>query len=358
MRYLNQLEPDALVENFLVNPPVNFMTWLIDNKVPAFSAKFDLLTTADHAFRRKIQKLPFYKKWCQLLHLQTCFVGTTVSEYALLADGVDADSLAASIKQQVVGNFPLSVVKDLPNNSPLHDQRVSSYSQAFVNALKKNGFIEVQGQALAWVNIDYKDIDDYLSRLSYSRRKDLRRKLRSRKELDIRLLHAGDACFFDQAVLDNYYQLYLNVYEQSEIHFDLLSKGFFSRLLMDSYSGAKIFAYYHQEKLIGYNICFVVNDVLVDKYVGFSYPAAREFNLYYVSWFHNLDYAKQQGLKRYIAGWTDPQVKAYLGAQFTFTRHMVYIRNRVLRAILRRFSTRFESDQRWQDSLLIVRRSK
>jgi len=53
----------------------------------------------------------------------------------------------------------------------------------------------------------------------------------------------------------------------------------------------------------------------------------------------------RHGLRHYIAGWTDPEIKRYLGAKFTFTRHAVYVRNPLLRAILRRFSSAFESDR-------------
>jgi hypothetical protein len=50
-----------------------------------------------------------------------------------------------------------------------------------------------------------------------------------------------------------------------------------------------------------------------------------------------------------VAGWTDPEVKAQLGASFTFTQHAVYIRNPLLRALGRRFSRHFESDRAWQE---------
>ena len=49
-----------------------------------------------------------------------------------------------------------------------------------------------------------------------------------------------------------------------------------------------------------------------------------------------------------MAGWTDPQVKAFLGARMTFTCHAVYARSPLLRALLRRLGSHFESDRRWQ----------
>jgi hypothetical protein len=64
---------------------------------------------------------------------------------------------------------------------------------------------------------------------------------------------------------------------------------------------------------------------------------------------HNLDFACRHGLACYIAGWTDPEIKSYLGARFTFTRHAVRPRSRVLRFVLRKLSRHFESDRAWAD---------
>ncbi|OCG23383.1 hypothetical protein A9G28_01800 [Gilliamella sp. Fer1-1] len=345
MKYINQLEPDELIDNFLTHPPQDFSAWLSEDGVPVFSAKFDLLTTADDNFKNKIEKLPFSKKWRHWLQPKTCFVGSTVSENALLTNDVDANELANNLKKAYAKQYPFMIIKDIPSASPLLSKKDNQYSTQFISALKEQGFIEVEGQALAWVPIDFKNLDEVLSRFSYSRRKNFRRKLRSREKLSIKVLHSGDESFFNDAVLDEYYQLYLNVYQQSEVHFDLLTKPFFTQLLQSKTINAHIVTYYDDDQLVGYNICFVVNNMLVDKYIGMVYPKARELNLYYVSWFFNLEYALQQGFSHYIAGWTDPEVKASLGASFTLSKHLVYIRNPLLRVILRKFIGHFESDK-------------
>lgn len=350
MKYLTQLEPDELVDNFLTFPPQDFTSWLIQNEVPAFAARFDLLTTADHNLQVKVKGLPLFNKWKNLLKPYTIFIGTTVSEYALFTAELSPEQLAAQIKQHYTAKAPLLIVKDIPQQSPLLSEQANQYSAAVIQALQNQDFIEVEGQALAWVPIDFADVDEYLSRLSYQRRKNFRRKLKSQQSLEINCLHSGNECFFDPAVLDNFYQLYLNVYHQSEIHFDLLTKEFFIQLLQDEKNQARVITYHHQQQLVGYNICFIVNNMLIDKYIGFSYPLARDLNLYFVSWFYNLAYAKNQGLDYYVAGWTDPEVKASLGARFTFTKHMVYVRNPLLRMILKKISNRFEQDKNWQQN--------
>jgi predicted N-acyltransferase len=139
----------------------------------------------------------------------------------------------------------------------------------------------------------------------------------------------------------------MNVYEQSTVHFDCLSAEFFAAVLGDASCGGVLFLYRHAGALIGFNLCFEHDNMLVDKYVGFRYPQARDFNLYFVSWFRNLEYARARGLQWYVAGWTDPQVKQQLGARFTWTRHAVYVRNPLLRAVLRSQRRRFEADREW-----------
>ncbi|MBS7816889.1 GNAT family N-acetyltransferase [Wohlfahrtiimonas chitiniclastica] len=350
VQYLTQLEPDSLIKAFEQSPPYHFLVQTDVPNVPAFRAPFNLLTTLEADALKKIARLPLQKLIHRTLTWQTTFIGTTVSEYCLISDD-DATQTARTIRAAYGQKTALTIVKDIPNQSPLLSDEANQKAAELKAALMAENFITLSGQALAWVPIDFKNSEEYIARLSKSRRKDMRRKLKSLADIEIREIKTGDAIFQDDAILNEYYDLYLNVFNQSEIHFDQLSREFFKTILQDAQSGGIIFTYHHNDQLIGYNICYVLNQRLVDKYVGFVYPAAREHNLYYLSWFYNLDYAAQHQLTHYIAGWTDPQIKAYLGAQFTFTEHAVYIKNPILRAILSRLSRYFESDQKTLDQL-------
>jgi predicted N-acyltransferase len=343
--YFNLLEPAGLVAQFLRTPPRDFSAGSTPDGAPYFVAKFDLLTTLEPDAKRRITALPLYRHWGNWLKPVTCFIGTTASEYAPLPTGVDAAALVTRIKAKFARRHAFLIVKDLPQDSALLDAESNAASNRFVDACRVAGFVLLEGQALAYVTIDFTSTDDYLARLSSGRRRDIRRKLRSAAELDIETVPTGDPRFADAAVRAQYYSLFINVYNQSEIHFDLPTQDFFDALLQDTASGGVIFVYRHQGHMIGFNLCYACGGNLVDKYVGFVYPQARELNLYFVSWIHNLDYALKHGLRHYIAGWTDPEIKRYLGAKFTFTRHAVYVRNPLLRAVLRRFSGAFESDR-------------
>ncbi|HEV7778207.1 MAG TPA: GNAT family N-acetyltransferase [Luteibacter sp.] len=345
MAFINQLEPDALLRHFRRHPPVGFAVKEGPEGIPLFAAPFDLLTTADDALHRRLARLPWYRYWSRLLRWRTGFVGTTVSEYAPLP-ATDPGRLAAALRRGAA--HALTVVKDIPLDSPLLGTAANARSRAFVHACEREGFVMLEGQALAWVAIDFASTDAYLERLSASRRKNIRRKLRSRAVLDIDAVPTGTA-FADPAVVGAFYALYLQVYAQSEIHFDLLSEDFFRAVLQDATGGGIVFVYRHAGRTIGWNLCYEHDGRLLDKYIGFAYPAAREHNLYVVSWMHNLEYALARGLRQYVAGWTDPEVKASLGASFHLTRHAVYARNPFVRMLLRRMAGHFESDRHWQE---------
>lgn len=346
MSFVSQLEPDGLIAAFMEAPPAGFRVDRSPAGVPGFVAPFDLLTTADDELRRRVGHWPLLRR---LLTWRTRFVGTTVSEYAPIPPDIEPAALVRELKAGWRRATRLLIVKDIAQASPLLDAAANARAEALAAACVAQGFVLLEGQALAYVPVDFDTENDYLARMSHSRRKNLRRKLRSRADLEVEAVPTGDARFFDEATLAAYYALFDAVYAQSEIHFDRLTPAFFRRVLQDADSGGVVFVYRHAGTMIGWNLCFEYAGKLVDKYIGLAYPAAREHNLYFVSWMHNLAHARERGLTHYVAGWTDPEVKAALGAKFTFTRHAVYARNPLLRVLLRKLGGHFESDRAWRD---------
>lgn len=352
---LNVIEPDYLIEVFLKHPPLGFESFLLNdagNFTPAFRASFDLLTTLSaeaKSFKTVLDCIPGARK---LLQFPTLFVGCTSTEYSNYPNLSDYRSFAASLLRETHRKAAqLCIVKDIPCQSPLLSDEENLKADFLMQQLQEAGFLAVEGQALAYVPIDFESVDDYLKRLSRSRRKEFRKKLKEGSCVKIEELSCGDERFFDNSFLDFLYGMYMNVFRQSDIHFDELTREFFAALLQKSDGGGKVFTYSLDGRLIGYNLCFVQGKKLVDKYIGLVYPEAREANLYFLSWFYNLEYALKNNLDLYVAGWTDPQVKAALGASFTMTRHAVYVRNVLLRALINRFKNFLESDSEFGRAL-------
>jgi len=342
--FRNLPEPSALPGLFVQHPPQDFACRSDRLGLPVFTTSFDLLTTLEPTARRRLTKLPLFRAWSRLLRLHTCFAGTTITEYAPLPPNLAPEAVIDNLLSEHAAGHTLTILKDLPNGSPLLPEEDNAFADRLAALAAGRGFIEVEGQALAYVRIDFADSGEYLGRLSSGRRKDVRRKLKKRSALQVETVRLGDGRFVDPTFLEEMYAMYLDVFAQSEIQFDLLSLEFFSALLQHPEIEGVVFLYRHGQQLAGYNICLIQNGMLIDKYVGFTYPLARELNLYCISWMENLEFALGNGLHTYIAGWTDPLVKASLGASFTFTRHLVWVRNPLLRSILRPLRRFFESD--------------
>jgi hypothetical protein len=338
------VEPISLVGSFVRHPPQGFDAAYTPSGMPTFVAPFDLLTTADDGLRDALRRLPLYRWWGRLLTWKTRFVGCTVTEYAPVAARGPVDDLVADLLRRYGSEQRLLIVKDLAVESPLLDADANARVRGFTDALQAAGFVLLDGMSLAFVPVDFPDVETYISRQSAKRRADIRRKLKARAHIDMDVVPAGHDWFSDDAVVAGLYGLYLNVYAQSDVHFDLLQEGFFREILRDSANGGLLFTYRHQGELIGWKLCFQHGGMLLDKYVGFAYPQAREHNLYFLSWFHCLEYALQHGLSHLVAGWTDATIKRYLGAHITRTRHAVYLRNPVLRSAFGRLSRYFESE--------------
>jgi predicted N-acyltransferase len=360
-RLLNIVEPDYLLEVFMNNPPLGFESIRVDcgsATAAAYKLDFNLLTTLDDdakAVRDFVRRFPFVKRF---LTYPAVFVSTTVSEYANYPDQEDYQIVISSLLQEMrKRRAQFLIVRDIPQSSPLLTSHENEKAEQLMRQCQEAGFVSLEGQALAYVPIDFQSIDDYMKRLSKVRRKEFRKKLRESAHVQVEELCCGDSIFFEPSCLDTMYAMYENVFAQSEIHFDILSRKFFADLLQRASGGGRVFCYKVDGRLIGYNICFVHGGRLIDKYVGFVYPEARRANLYFLSWFYNLEYALKNGLSCYIAGWTDPAVKKALGASFTLTRHAAYVANPVLRTILKPFKHCFESDSNFLEKAADAKRS-
>lgn len=318
--------------------------------MPAFQADFDLLLTADPPVRRLVQGLGCLfptKLYSNLLRPRTLFVGTTVSEFALFPQVLDAAALPEILLNAMADKgCPFLIVKDIAQTAPFLSPAENAAADRICQALSAAGFVLLEGQATAYIPIDFDSLDTFFGRFSASRRADWRRKRKKGSAVRLQRIATGAPMFAEPAVVDEFYRLYENVYNKSYIHFDKLTRPFFASMLNDGESGGLLFAYSKDDRWIGYSLCFHRGDLLIDKYRGAEYPAFRENNLYYVSWFDMLQYAVDHAVKTAIFGWTSPEIKAYLGSSFSFTRHAVYPANSLVRRLLRRFSGSFESDRK------------
>ena len=353
----NSLEPESFVDAFLKHPPENFKIKKIEfdeQEVYGFFADLDLFTTVDEKIKIFVDKLRLFKPFDYIIRkfltFNTLFIGTTVSEYSLFPNSMNL----SEFKNKLLSVFQKSgsqflVIKDLPSESPLLSNDENMFSKEMTSSLENNGFVILAGQALAYLPVDFDSIEEYLKKFTSKRRNNFRRKMKAGANLYLQEFITGDNYFTDE-IANILYNLYLNVYNISNIHFDKMTLSFFKHILQNTYEG-KVFIYYDKNKIIGFNLCYVMNDYLVDKYRGYLYPEALNFKLFFNQFFDGINYCLVNGLKTYIMGWTAPEVKAYLGCKFTYTYHAVYIKNPIIRFVLTKLKSCFEADKRLIEGL-------
>ena len=308
----------------------------------------DLFTTFDEKERKIIDKFRLFAPTNFIIKKfftpNVLFIGTSVSEYCILPQELNLNDF----QDKLLDMFKKSrrqflIIKDIPSESPLLTKVENSSSQEIISSLEKNNFIILTGQALAYLPIDFNSIEEYLKKFSSNRRNNFRRKMKLGSKIDVSEINTGDK-FFNDEMVGYFYKLYLNVYNNSDVHFDKFTLAFFKQVFQCNKDG-KVFIYKVNDKIIGFNLCYIMQDYLVDKYRGSLYPDAEEVALFFNIFFENIKYCLQHNLKQYIIGWTAPRVKAYLGCSFTYTYHAVYIKNPILRYVLKFFKSHFEGDK-------------
>lgn len=211
----------------------------------------------------------------------------------------------------------LTAFKDLP--LPSHLQ----------STLLARGYSPIGSMPTAWLDIDFDTIEAYLGTLSPGTRKDMRRKLRSRDS--VRIEYTTDF----GPLLPRVMELYRETRARSEWQFEALTGAYFDGILKRMPDNAFCVFYFVGDELLAANLLVHDGDHLIDKFFCMDAEAGRPYNLYYLSWFTNLDYCLRHGLSRYQSGQAYYRNKVRLGSQLTenalFFRH----RNPLMQVILR-----------------------
>lgn len=216
---------------------------------------------------------------------------------------------------------PLLAAKDIPE----------PFQRRFGKQFQAARFSTVPGMPTAWLNIDFVSIDEYLSRLSSSTRKDMRRKLRSLDRL--RLEYKTNI----NDVLAEIMTLYHDTRNRSEWQFEELTPGYFQGVLARMPERSFCTLYYADDQLLAANLLIHDRQTLIDKFFCMNGKLGREYHLYFLSWFTNIRYCLERGFTRYQSGQAYYENKLRLGSRLT--RNTIYFKHRnVLAQGLLRFA--------------------
>ena len=180
----------------------------------------------------------------------------------------------------------------------------------------------------------YLDEGAYLNALSSAARRDVRRKLKGASLVRVEE-RRGPAAL---ELVPQIFALYEAQRGRSGVDFDqfeTLTPAYFRGVLERLGEAAVVFVYLHDDKPIAFNLCYHTGRKFIDKFIGFSLPLARTFNVYVLSWMTNVRYCIAHRIPTLQTGQTGYAMKLHLGsalqANWIYFRH----RNPVINFVLR-----------------------
>lgn len=291
---------------------------------PLFIFDFDLTAGLEAVSRSVVKSLRLL--WPRLLIIKTLFCGSPCGEYGFI--GLKRQSISSDVLLDEL----LKGMKDIgrQQKTPLmcFKDFLQKDAKLFVR-LKDCGFFQAHSFPSVMVDLPFGSMEAYLASLGRATRKDLKRKIKrasSAGSFTVKVMSSAET------IINEIYPLYLNTYHAGMVKFEKLTKDFFlqaSRLMP-----SKIFLYYCNEKLAAFNFCFIYKDILIDKFIGLDYSLTRQFPLYFLSWFYNIEWCLNNGIKHYQVGQTDYEPKMRLGGHkvplYVYLKHRNPLTHRLL----------------------------
>jgi hypothetical protein len=200
--------------------------------------------------------------------------------------------------------------------------------------LSGRGYSRVSSLPLAVLEVPPTE-EAYLSLLSASTRKDVRRKMRRAGRVTVEVTHDIGA------VAPEIETLYAETRSQSRVdygEFEELPPGYFSAVSRALGDDAAFVLYRVDGRLAAFNLLLLSDDRIIDKFLGMRYPLAREHDLYVLSWMTNLRLCLARGARHLQTGQTAYASKLRLGSRLEPTEVWFRHRNPAINLLLRTFA--------------------
>lgn len=227
----------------------------------------------------------------RLLTLRTLMVGSPTCEGHLTSESGDAQWCAAAMHAALeelgkTYRASLVVLKEFPS---IHRQNLACFTN--------DGYTRIPSMPYATLELAFDSFEQYMQQsLSKAFRKNLRRKFRDAERfgcLEMQVLGDISEC------VDEVYPLYLQVYERAQLKFEKLTPEYLRRMGRQCPDRTRFFVWRLGGKAVAFSVCSIHDGAIWDEYLGLDYTLAFDLHLYFVTFRDLIDWACQQGLKRY-----------------------------------------------------------
>ncbi len=291
-----------------------YVTIWEDNRLcaaaPFFLTDYDLTTTLQGKIKSLLSTLK--KIWPRVFNMRMACLGSPCTEtgYIGIADHIYEFDKIYNLLRLLFINFENYAAANYCKLTAIKDI-VPAVQNLFGHLIYEKKYQFMPGLPIAWLKTDFKTIDEYLGRLSYSMRKNMRRKLKSFET--VRVETRSDIADVIEMIMD----LYNDTWNRSDWKFEKLTAEYFINVLKNLPGRSFCNLYYVDDKLLAMNLLIHDEDTLVDKFFCMDGVRGRFYNLYYLSWFQNIQYCLDHGFSVYQSGQSYYDNKIKLGSQLT-----------------------------------------
>ena len=293
--------------------------------VPGFVVDYRLDTTLTGPLRRVTDAIT--RVFPRLLSQRMLSLGSPVAEVCHLGF---APGLGAARQRELLDAI-LDQVEEHARQQRVRMIAVKDAAAAqdalWADALGAHRLRRQPGLPTAFLDIRFDSIAAYLETLGAGTRKDMRRKLKRGAALRVEWRHDIDAIGADVM------RLYEATYERAALDFEKLTPDYFRCVLRELGERASCVTYWLGDRMVAFNLVLHDERRLLDKFLGMDYALARDYNLYFVSWFENVRYCIDKRLPLYQSGQGLHREKLRLGSRLAANWLWYRHRNRVLDAI-------------------------
>ena len=138
--------------------------------------------------------------------------------------------------------------------------------------------------------------------------------------------------------LDNVYPLYLQVYERSKLHFEKLTKQYFSKLGLLMPDKVRFFVWQQNAKIVAFTLCMTEGDGIYAEYIGLDYSVALDLHLYHYAVRDMITWSMANGYKWFHSSGLNYDPKLHLRHLLDpvdlYVRHTSVIANALLKRAL------------------------
>lgn len=313
--------------------------------VPLFRLSYRL----DTPFQGKLSKLGqlLTKAFPKLMEFKLLGVGSPYTDrcHVVFRSGLTPDEKASAIKALVTlieeeakqSGVTLIAYKDL----------CGLEYDALFGLLRQSGYHRLRSLPIAALTVPAGKQDTYLGTLSSSTRKEIRRKLKSTRNIIVE--HRFDLSGIEHEIS----ALYESTKKQSVVRYDSfedLPENYFKNVSAELKDRALFILYWIDGRLAAFNLLLLEQDRVIDKFLGMAYPLARENNLYIVSWMENVSFCQATGRTILQSGQTAYSSKLRLGSELIPAWVFVKHRNAIMSFLIRLLSPVLAFD-RWDPDL-------